>query len=258
MDELALQATGKTIGSRDPEVAQFVQARRAKKGEIWEEAKRQVMQERGAQATLGWVSSDLRPDAILTPEEATIREAKSELLVPGDISRELDSAAEKNPTAAASPRVVEAITSASMKVVQQVGGEIPAPVAERLSNPTNENMAWVSREIYKWQLEQDPTIQGYGAGGSMEERSIANDIAAQGQGANLLNPQERGMLIQGNQITNVNRGKSNSPLQAALQVPQQVRQSIEGQNPMLTEYYAWKKTHPGMEIADFLREKYKK
>lgn len=258
IDELALRETGKAIGSENAASVPFIRAKADKKGPIWERAKNEVAQEKGVQAVTGFVSSSARPDAILTPEEAEIRQARANPLVAPEISRALDTAAEATPSAPADPQVVAKINEAVAKIAENTGQPTPDMVKARLADPTNANMDWVAKEIYKWEVEQEPVMRGYGTGGSQEQRQIANQTAKMGVAGRGLDPLVQQQLIQANKTANVMRGKSNSGLQAAMAIPGQEREAIIGNDPLLQEYLTWRTMNPGKEVADFLKEKYRK
>lgn len=77
VDELALSQTGYPIQSNQPSVGPYVQAKSSRSGPIWDQAAREVGQEKGAASSLGFVSQFLSPQAILSPQEADIRRNQS-------------------------------------------------------------------------------------------------------------------------------------------------------------------------------------
>jgi hypothetical protein len=258
VDELALKDTGQPIGPENAASIPYIRARADKKGPIWERAKNEVAQERGAQAVLGFTSQSLRPDAVLTPEEAQIRGARAKPLIEGELARALDQAAEKSPNAPADPAALAKVRAAVDQIAERSGRPTPDIVQKRLAAPTNANLDWVAKEIYKWEAEQEPLTRGYGPGGSMEERRIGNATAKMGVAGRGLDPDVFAQMIQANKVANVVRGKSNSGLQAALAIPGQEREAIQANEPLLQEYFAWRTLNPGKEVRDFLKEKYRK
>jgi hypothetical protein len=258
LDEMALRETGQPIGSENAASIPYIRARADKSGPLWEKARTEVELERGIQSTTGFISQAIQPQAILTKEEAQIRQAKAGPLVEGAVARALDKAAETNPAAPADPALVEKILAANAQITQQTGRPTPDIVQQRLDNPTNENMAWVSKEIYTWEVEQEPLLRGYGSGGTPEARLLGNQMGKLGVAGRGLDPNTFAQMIQANKIANVMQGKSNSGLQAALAVPGQERAAIQETQPLLREYLAWRTINPGKEIEDFLKEKYTK
>jgi hypothetical protein len=272
VDELALKATGAPLSSDNAASIPYIRAKRDMKGPIWEQAKNEVAQEKGAQSLIGFVSPTLRPDAVLTPEEGQIRQAKAGPLLDPQVARTIDTAAEKAPAEMADPKALAAITTAVQTIAEKTGRPTPDPVAQRLAAPTNANLDWISKEVYKWQAEQDPLVQGYGSSGSMEQRRIANDQGVMSVAGRGLDPATQAALIANNRASSVaqhaapsrtilqgsNQGLGGGIIAAAKAIPGQERDAIQAQNPLLTEYYAWRTTHPGMEVADFLKEKYGK
>jgi hypothetical protein len=164
VDELALKTTGQPIGSSDSAVTPYLRAKQSQSGPIWEQAKREVEQERGTQSLLGFVSSDLRPDALLTPQESQIRGAKAGALVDPQTAHTLDQAAETAPNAPADPKLVAKVQAANDQILATTGQQAPQVIADALANPTNKNIAMVSNEIYKWEVEQTDLLRGYGSG----------------------------------------------------------------------------------------------
>jgi hypothetical protein len=262
LDEMALRDTGRPISDDGAQAAPYIQAKRSKSGELYDRARSEVELERGVQSLAGFVSQGIRPDAILTPEESQIRQARAHPLVDPAIARTLDTAAEKTPSARADQATIDAVTSAVARIREQTGRDTPTTVVSRLASPTNANLDWVSKQVYQWELEQEPLIRGYGSSGTPEARRIQNDIAAMAHAGQALSPEDRAMRIAANRQAAVMAGQRNQnadrtgPIHAALQIPGQEREAIIAANPLLGEYLAWKKMHPDQEVADFLKEKF--
>lgn len=256
VDELALKNTGQPIGSKDAIVAPYVRAKVSKSGPIWKQASAEVHQERGAQSLLGFVSPDLRPDAVLTPQESQIRGAKATALIDPATAHTLDQAGETNPNGLADPKLVEKVRAANQTIVDQLGVATPVEVQKRLDNPTNANIAWVAKGVYAWQVDNDPLFQGYGAGGSPEQRRISNEIGQMSHAGQGLDPGQTANIIASNQGSSLAQGKPLGPINAAKQIPGQERDEILKNDPLLVEYLAWRKLHPDKELADFIAEKY--
>lgn len=260
VDELALKATGQPIGSNEPAVAPYVRARREKSGPIWDQARNEIAQERGVQSIAGFVAPDLRPDAILSPEEGAVRGARGKALIDAELSRTLDTAAEKDPKGRPDDKTVAAFRTALDSIKQTTGEPIPQIALDAIASPTNESLNWLSKEIYHWQVENDPLMQGYGAGGSMEERRIANDTSAMAQAGVGLDPALMQTLVGQNRAQAMAQGnlRGSGPIAATKKVATQERDLIKKQDPLMEEYLTWKITHPGLEVADFLKEKYRR
>jgi hypothetical protein len=266
VDELALKQTGKPVGSDDAAVAPYLRAKVSKTGPIWQQAANEVHQERGTQGLLGFVSSDLRPDAILTPEEASIRDAKQGALIEPGMAHQITQAASKDPNGMADPKVVAQVKAAADAVVAQTGGQMPQAVMDHLATPTNANVAWVSGQIYDWQTEQAPLMQGYGSGGNPEQRRISNEIGMMGHAGEDMTPEQQQAQVAANQARGIARVgtaanpslRGTGPLQAAQAIPGQDRAGILAQDPLLAEYLKWRDTNPGKKLEDFLLEKYGK
>jgi hypothetical protein len=256
LDELALRDTGKPIGSNDASVAPYVRARRTQSGPLWERAKAEVELEKGVQAISGFISQGIQPQAILTPEEAAIRKAKAGTLLEPATSHTLDTAAERDPQGLADEALAKEVQGAAAAIATITGIPTPPIIADKLAQPTNANIAWVAQEVYKFQVEEEPLLRGYGASGTPEARQIGNDVGAMAHAGQGLDPQTvRDMIIQ-NQQSAVVKGKQAGAIHAALQIPNQERTAIKNGDPLLQEYLAWKGTHPGREVADFLAEKF--
>lgn len=258
VDELALKATGGPIGRENAASIPYIQAKVAKSGPIWEQARNEIAQEKGAQSLIGFVSQTARPDAVLSPEEATIRGAKAGPLVKGEIAHALDQAAEKAPDAPADPKALAAIQVAVQTIAERSGSPTPEIVTQRLASPTNANLDWISKEVYKWEVEQEPLLRGYGSSGSMEQRRIANEIAGMGVAGSGLDGRTQVEMIAANRAAAAKQGKPTNTISAAMRIPGQEREAIKQSDPLLQEYLAWRTTHPGKELPDFLKEKYKK
>ena len=260
VDELALKATGKAVSDADPALAPYVRARREHAGPIWEQAKNEIAQEKGAQAALGFVSQSARPDAVLTPQEGEIRESKATALIPADVSRALDTASEQNPKGAPDAKTVALFHAALQKIAAQTGEPIPEIALAAVRAPTNTSLSWLGGEIYRWQSENDPLMRGYGPGGTPEERGLANDFDAMGRAGQGLDPALMQGLIGQNRADAMAQGnlKGAGPIAAVKKVATQEKEVIKSQSPLMEEYLAWRKLNPGKEVADFLKQKYKK
>jgi hypothetical protein len=266
VDELALKQTGKPVGSDDAAVAPYLRAKVSKAGPIWQQAANEVHQERGTQGLLGFVSSDLRPDAILTPEEASIRDAKQGALIEPAVAHQITQAASNDPNGVADPKVVAQVKAAADAVVAQTGGQMPQSVTDHLASPTNANVAWVSGQIYDWQTEQAPLMQGYGSGGNPEQRRISNELGLMSHAGEGLSPEENQAQITANQAKAIGRIASSQnpslrgtgPIAAAQAIPGQEKATILADDPLLAEYLKWRDVNPGKKLEDFLLEKYGK
>jgi hypothetical protein len=260
LDELALKNTGQPIGSEDAAVAPYVRARMSHSGPLWEQAKAEVELEKGVQSLAGFVSQDIQPQAILTPQEAQIRGAKKDTLIDPGTARALNQAATKSPTAIADPQHVAQVQSANDAVVQALGINTPPDIKERLANPTNANLAYVSKQIYEWEVEQRPLMRGYGSSGSPEQRQIGNAVSAMSHAGEGLDPLTYALMIQQNQASAMAQGRFNQmgAIHASHQIPGQEQAAIKADNPLVGEYFTWRTTHPGMGVPEFLAEKYHK
>lgn len=262
VDEIALRNTGNPIGSKSPTVAPYVTARRTHAGPIWDQAKAEVELEKGTQALSGFVSQGIQPQAILTGEEAKIRAAKAASFLEPDVARALDTAEERAPTALADQSTRDAITSAVQAIADQTGRPTPQVVLDRMASPTNTNLNWISKEIYKFQVEQEPLMQGYGASGTPEQRRVSNAIAGMSHAGQDLTPEQLVQQITANRAGAVSRIRSDSnptgAIAAALAIPGQERTAISENTPDVNQYIAWKKVHPTMDVADFFAERYSK
>jgi hypothetical protein len=262
VDELALRETSKPIGSTDAAVAPYVTARRTHRGEIWERAKAEIELEKGVQALSGFVSQNAQPQAILTREEAAIRDVKKQALINPTVVRALDTAAERNPAAVADQKTLDMVIRAVETIAQRTGQPTPSVVEQRLASPTNANLSWISREVYKWEVEQNELVQGYGTGGTPEQRRIGNAVAGMSRAGQDLTPQQRVERIAANRMGAMAQGRKDmsgtGTIAAALAIPEQDRTTIEKTTPNLEEYLAWKKSNPSMDVADFLAQKFGK
>jgi hypothetical protein len=260
VDELALRTTGKPIGDSGAEVAPYVTARRTHSGPIWEQAKAEVELEKGVQALAGFVSQDIQPQAILTGEEGQIREAKKGSLMKPDVVHALDQAAEKTPNAPADAATLDAVKGAVQAIAQQTGKPTPDSVAQRLASPTYANLDWISKEVYKWEVEQQPLTQGYGTSGTPEQRALGNATSGMAHAGQDLTPEQRALRIQANRMAPTQTGGpvQRGAIASALQIPGQERDEIQKSTPYLEEYLTWRKTHPSLDVADFLAQKFGK
>lgn len=269
VDELALKQTGKPIGSDDPAIAPYMRAKVNKSGPIWQQASTEVHQERGTQSLLGFVSPDLRPDAVLTPEEAKIRLAKGEALIDPAVAHDLTQAASTRPNDMADPKIVAQVQAANDVVTSITGKPTPQVISDRLANPTNANVAWVSGQIYGWSADQQPLMQGYGSGGSPEARRISNELGMMSHAGEDIAGPDQAALVQANQAGAVNKigsaplGSSPSlrgtgPLAAAGKIPQEDQTQIKANDPLLAEYFAWKAINPAKNLEEFLKQKFGK
>jgi hypothetical protein len=77
--------------------------------------------------------------------------------------------------------------------------------------------------------------------------------AASGQGLTL---EQRAKIIAATAQRPVAQGKPGKagPIAAALRIPEEDREAIIAENPLLAEYLAWKRMHPDQGVPDFLKE----
>jgi hypothetical protein len=262
VDELALRESGQPIGSSEAAVAPYVTARRTHRGDVWDRAKAEVELEKGLQALSGFVSQNVQPQAILTHEEAQIRDVKKDTLLKPDLVKALDTAAEDKPTAPATVRTANAVEDAVRAIAERTGQPTPESVAKRLATPTNENLNWVSKEIYKWEVEQQSLNQGYGSSGTPEARRIGNAVSGMSHAGQDLTPQQQVERVAANRASAVGQmdyGHNRTGAIAAAQaIPGQDRDMIQKTTPYLEEYLSWKKTNPSKDVADFLAQRFGK
>jgi hypothetical protein len=265
IDEIALRDTGQPIGAKDAALAPYANARRTHTGPLWDKAQAEVELDRGIQALSGFISQGIQPQAILTSEEGQIRAAKQQTLLNPQIAHTLDTAAETTPTVMADQKTLDAVTQAVSTIRDRTGRETPALVVQKLATPTNENLSWIAKEIYKWDIEQQPLDQGYGPSGTPEARKIGNAVLGMSHAGEGLTGQEVATRVLTNQTsaqsTPGSRGAGHDAtgaIQAALKIAPQDRATIKIQTPLLDEYLTWKASHPLLEVADFLAEKFGK
>lgn len=172
VDELALKDTGKTITSGDPLVAKYLEAKATHKGEVWDRAMKDTMRERGVRALVGYVSNQAAPSAIVSREEAQIRQARAGLLVPQDLSTEIRDMNARNP--------MEQVTGETYRRVQQIATTLPpdAPITRDqiqtvLSIPVAANVNWLFRTLYQYEVSRTPEVSAYSGAGTPEQRNLA-------------------------------------------------------------------------------------
>lgn len=258
LDEMAVRNTGLPITSNDPKVAAYVRAKRDKSGPLWEAASSEMELEKGVQSVAGFINGAIRPSAIVGQAEGAIREAKSDLLIDSGTARNLDTASEKNPQGPASAQDIQTITDAVAKIAAMQGRETPAIVREKLKTPNNANIAYIASQIYSFQSEEQPLINGYLGSGSPEQRDIQVDTAAIRQAGQGVSPEQRHASIQAVQQAAGMQGKMIGPIAAASAARGAEQDAILASNGMLQEWQAWKKLNPGKEVSDFLRERNKR
>lgn len=241
MDELALRATGKAIGSGDPAVAPYVRAKATQSGELWDQAQREVAQERGVGAVAGFVSQNLRPQATITEEESAIRGSTTRTLIAEEQSKAIRDAAKANPAARASAAHVEAVRRASLAIIEQTGRPMPPQVVERLNEPTNENVEWIAGQIYLWQTQNsEPLLRGYTGSGAPEKRRVQR--------------QQAELTTAGQIPTYMETGGLQNPFRLPNKLKRTEQEAITGKNLDLATYLAWKRLNPTGDIEQFLAE----
>jgi hypothetical protein len=180
IDELAVAAETTTRG-KGPAAAAFQRAKVERKGEIYEQAKREVERESGVRALAGGLVGSLAPQAILPEEEARIRQARTpieqggrygrlEPAAAGELRRAMKAGEGK---AAASPQVLDA----TVQMITGLYGDVPPVLQRQLDVGTNERLQDIQQMLYRIQVGQEPLLGAYGPAGTSKEAEAKNLLA---------------------------------------------------------------------------------
>jgi hypothetical protein len=241
LDELALRETGTTTGSGKPAVAAYIRAKAQQSGPLWDAAKREVEAERNLSGVAGFVNSNLRPQAIVTPEEEQIRAAGLTALVPKETSQSIREAAKAKPKADAQLPHVQAVLDAMDKILEQTGKDVlPPEVEARLANPTNENINWIAGQVFAWEADHDPLKRGYNGSGSPEKRTIQ--------------AQQAQLSTAGQNLGPLQTKPGQNPFKVPAQMAQKERQGMLQSSPQLQAYLGWKALNPTGTVDDYLAQ----
>jgi hypothetical protein len=171
LDELALRNTGQTITSGHPSVVPYLRAKSEHRGELWDQAMRDVSRERGLRSLVGLASNQAAPSAIVSREEAQIRGARANLLVPQELSTAVRELNQRNPMAR--------IETEGYRQVQEIARSIPPDSGIRpediqtvLAMPVAANVNWLFSAIYEYEREKNPAISAYSGAGTPEQRNL--------------------------------------------------------------------------------------
>lgn len=255
IDEIALQKTGKPITSGDPEVAPYLQAKSAKKGPLWDQAVREVFRERGVRSLVGYVSNQLAPSAIVSQEEAGIRQSRAGLLVPQEINTRVRELSQTAP--------MEKISNEDYRAVQGIIQQLPEDHGIRpedlqavLAQPVAANVNWLFSAIYEYQQNKNPEISAYSGTGTPEQRRLQaqlgeyrNLASAIPELQNVPPDQVRAIeqLLEGNTPPGVKGGAATGKL--AGQISQR-RNQFRAANPDLDGYLNWLAQRNGRGSVD--------
>jgi hypothetical protein len=241
LDELALQKTGKAIGSGDPAVAPYIRAKAQQSGPLWDAAQQQIKTERGSSAVAGFIDQGLRPGTVVTPEESQIRAASTTSTLDQEVSQAIQSAAKSKPKADAPLEHTHAVLVAVDQILSDTGKEMPPEVAKRLADPTNENLAWISNQIYLHEVDQNPLKAGYRGSGPPEQRRLQNENAA---------------YHTAGQMTDFTGVPNREVLKYALHTaPQNDQAMMRSASPELDAYLAWKTVNKAGTLEQFLAQR---
>jgi hypothetical protein len=177
VDELALRDTGQPITSGTAAVVPYLQAKTQHVGPVWDAAMRDVSRERGLKSLAGWFSNQINPTAIVSQEEAKIRGARAELLVPQELSTQVRTLNGQNPMAQVDPNTYRQV----QQLIQQLppdSGIKDTDIQTVLSQPVAANVDWLFKAIYEYQQAEHPEMSGYSGGaGTPEARALQNQLA---------------------------------------------------------------------------------
>lgn len=237
LDEMALKTTGKTISSNDPAVARYVRAKAEQSGPLWDAAQKQVGSERGINALGGFVDSGLR-GTVVSPEEEAIREANTNPLIGEEASKAIRSLATAKPKADAPLQTTKAVLDAVDAILAKTGKDLPPALAQRLADPTNENIAWIATQVRLHEEYENPVMGGYRGSGAPEQRRLQNQNAA---------------LYTAGQMTDYSKVPQKDILKVALHTgPENDRDMMLAAHPELAAYVSWKKVNPSGNLEQFV------
>lgn len=237
VDELALRETGKPIGS--PGTQEYLRAKLSKSGPIWDRAKSETSSERGLQAGIGFVNQQVRPQALVTDEEARIRGAGANRLLDrgtSDAIRGLD------PMSTASESVVENVRLGLQKISERTGEPIPDNALAILANPTGANLRQLAEDMFEYEKKISPEIAGYSGSGSPERRELQHALSVYYNAA--LMPQEMEAAAASGGLRGGGAG-----IKAATG---KARDQLLQRYPILSAYLTWKSSNPEGTIDTFI------
>lgn len=267
IDERALRDSGKPIGGNDPILAPFVRAKVDRSGPIWDAALRDVDRERGARSLSGFITGPGTPTGILGPEEARISEARSENLIPAELSRNISTRASVSPTLPADPQTIATITGAVQELVRRnvPDGQIPKDVQAKLDNPTWKNIRDLQNQIYDAQAVSSPELRAYAGSGSAEKQRLQHALQMYNNMDALIlktpaysrfSPEERALTLKMIREGTLSRFTKFAPDAAQYTAAiKSERERILRDTPALAAYFDYRKSQPPDQASldDFLQ-----
>jgi hypothetical protein len=286
VEELAVQQLGHPPNQQDTASIPYIQAINQQKGPIWEQARQDVMKERGLRAATGFAAQIIQPQATLSPEEAAIREAQkvpkqggSRVEFDPQMTKRLQyETANGNSQGKADAEVAATIWGDAVRVF---GPDMPAPLPLYFQMGTwgaiNEARKIVStvqdagivKNLQGTGFDVNPLRQGYSGGGSAEEDRLNALLATYNSPGSILtnlSPVQQAAISQAYKTYAYapaafsskmiqDKSISGAALQAAISARDQFRQ----QNPMLNEYLSYLANTNGQgNTTDFFQRIYRR
>jgi hypothetical protein len=262
IDELALATTGQTITSGDPRVVPYLQAKTQHRGPLWDQAMKDVSRERGLRSLVGYVSNQASPSAIVSEEEAQIRQARASLTVPQDLSQQIRQMAQTAPG--------EKVQGETYRSVQQIAQSVPPNSGIRpediqtvLAMPVAANVQWLFSAIYEYERRQNPAVSAYSGAGSPEQRNLQNllteyrNIAASVPELRGLPPEQIeaiSSLVESRKNLPAGMRPQNSIVGRYASLLGQGQEKFRQANPVLDEYLSWLAQNQGRgSVEEFVK-----
>jgi hypothetical protein len=262
--EIYLATYGQTLAEGGPEAFPFYQAIADQKGPLWDHAMRQIAQEKGTRSILGATLGPLSPQALVTGEEAQIRqERKNQQVLSPEFSTRIRKNAALNPTGAASPADVEIMRDAALYFVNREFGltELPSKAQALLDSGTNHGVNQVRKDLTELQSKSHPLTAAYVTTGGADEAQLQALLALQAHGA--LQFPGGDVLMRVNQarqdtgltgrLGNEGHGLAGVHMLPAAKA-RAAREALQQQHPILAAYEGWRLSHPDGGVDEFLKE----
>jgi hypothetical protein len=279
LDELAVQQLGGPARPETPGSGPFIAARVNKSGPLWDQAARDVMNEQAIRAATGFISQGFTPQAILSPEEARIRQARKttdqggqRVAVDPAIRKTLEDAMKAGQTdAPVDQSIRDAVYTAAVNVFGPTLPD-PLPMYFKVGNVATINAALSavtaaqSGGVVKGSggatvTNVSPLIAAYSGGSSPEETQLNNLLSLYNSPGSITpgNPNaeavNRLFMLYQQAPDFLKKGITSHPLLAdALQA----RTAYRKANPLLDGYLNYLAGVPNGNKQDFLTNTYAK
>lgn len=252
IDELALHNTGQPINVPGADRLPYLEAKVNRRGPIWDAAAAETSRDRNVRSMASFIYQPLAPQAVVTPEEARIREARLQRVLDPKFTDKLRDEAAKNPDRLMSVAVTDALLKATDHMLQpwrdqglMKPDEYPPEIDALFAIPTAKNMNELAKMIHTELTLRNPLYGGYGQTGSPGEARLQNALSLFMSQRSLLPPEADIMRRSGFPTRGTDVG-------LAQQGVRQRQEAVKEGDAELREYLAAKQLDPNINVEEFL------